>query len=162
MARRTFHLQLFGVVIIAALHGCAHAVPPPANTPAEIAYGKLLVYGDVLRRDLPLHWRQHYTAIFLEGTPAEQLIFRREFRRHNFPVEDIRSRVPFLYSKDSDVNTGGAALHFSARLLESPPGVMEFDVTGSGLIGENRATVQRAGTEWTLGEWKHKNYSVIP
>lgn len=150
-----------GLCLTVLLAGCTQGSPAPmGNTPGDIVYGKLIVYGDLLKKELPLDWRKSYSTIFLEGTPAEQQIFLREFHRHNYPVKDISFHVPPYYSRDADASTGAVALYFSATLIESHPDLMVFEVIHAGFSGENHAIVQRVKGEWTLKEWTHHDTGV--
>src|SRR5215210_2535731 len=80
---------------------CAPRAPDRARgpTPGALVEGKLVVYEKFLK-DL-VDWRDTHPVIFLEGTPAEQKIFVREFNRKNFPVKDIAFRVRALYRSDA-------------------------------------------------------------
>jgi hypothetical protein len=163
MKRGAAHTRLYWFLLLAAINSCVHSAPEAGdNTSGEIVYAKLVVYGEILRNHLAPDWRDHYSAIFLDGTPSEQRIFLREFRSHSYPVEDIAQRVPPYYYKNSNAVSGGAALYFKAQLVESHYGFMVFDIIGSDIEGINQAVVIRDHGEWILKEWSHRDTGVFP
>jgi hypothetical protein len=51
-----------------------------------VTHAKMVVYAEVFKHlNADSDWRKQYSAVFLEGSPEEQKIFVREFRRFDYP-----------------------------------------------------------------------------
>ena len=140
---------------------CASRAPALARgpTPGALVEAKLVVYEKFLKS--LMNYRDTESVIFLEGTPAEQKIFVREFNRKNFPVKDVALRVPALYRSDADAATGERAMYLNAILLESSPARLVFWVQGTGFFGRTTVTLERVDGRWRITEQKTVPYKYM-